>query len=531
MATVTTAGAALIAAATGGEPLIIDEMALGDGNGAPITPDDEMTDLVNETARVSVSDITVIENVARIRAVFMPGPAGYTAREAGLYADDVLIAVVALPAFQMPTEAWAIANNQNVEHVVTIGLVMATADSINITVDVSTVYATKEYVDAKVPPFASLEETRAGSTAVKIVQPLAFKTVLDEHRSARDQHLSATQALFGFTRLSTNAEALAGALNSIAVPPSALKHVLDALRNGASPAGDTLKELEDRIVTNKNAIDALIAQLAGLTGFGNNPVYPEIVVPSPAGGFGYNPFVNDGYKITPTVSGQNIIVPTGRQIIHRGGKVYSTSNMSAAQRTFPVAAGNKLFHLRWFAPGHADAPIGSWPNGRFMLLDTATSPRYTVNGIDHTFNDSQYDDMLVAEIQSGQLPGEINFSAFVNKHELTLSITGGGEENNGDGKRFDQVVTMFARRPSVLLAPKGLFGSWAHYRIENLSRKMFDIHVSASAPGDGGGDGPPDSPMGGGGSGGGLIIDWSALIHLGTGVATGDAALTVLGNL
>lgn len=443
-AVVTTAGAALIAAATAGDPLELTQIAVGDGNGAAITPAVGMTALVNERARVDISDMVSVANVSRFRAIFTPGPTGYTMREAGLFAGSTLVAIMSLSPQDMPTQAWATANNQVIETAVTIALVVTDADTVSINIEGSG-YATIEYVNSRVPAFATLQEHREGSTNSKIVVPGHNKTVLDEHRASRTEHPTGTKSLQGFLRLATVAESRAMALADVAVPPDGLGAAILDLLGGVGIAGNTLKKLYDLITALQGADTTIINYLANLATFASMPVYPEFINNTAA------PGTEDVYKIIPTRAGNELVIPTGKVIVHRGGKIYGTSSFSAAQLKFPVA-NNKYYHLRWYAPGHANAPLPTWPNGRFMLRDLA----------DGTYNpaaqpaygrqfDTKYDDANVAEVQVGSL-GETTITPLINKAFFDQMFMGGGAPN-APGYRDDNVPLGFGRCPTVHISP------------------------------------------------------------------------------
>ena len=89
---ITDAGKALeVAAHASGEPVMLTEFAVGDGNGEPVTPDTTQTVLMNEVYRdvlsslkVNPSDSTVLE----AECVIPSSSGGYTIREVGIFADD-----------------------------------------------------------------------------------------------------------------------------------------------------------------------------------------------------------------------------------------------------------------------------------------------------------------------------------------------------------------------------------------------------------------------------------------------------------
>lgn len=264
MTVLTTAGQNLIAAATAGDPLVIDEIAVGDGDGAPISPDAGMTALINERARVSVSEMVVTGNVVRFRAVFVPGATEYTIREAGLFADGTLVAVTSLPQQDMPDQAWATAQAQSVEFMVTIGIVVTDTDTVTVNVDTSQVFATISYVDNAIPTFATIQQHIDGVLASRMAHPQGVKATLDAHRASNSEHPGATTVAQGFARYATVAETETGQIDNAAVTPVGLAARIAALLGGASSAGNTLKKLEDLIASAIGSIASLSSSLAAL---------------------------------------------------------------------------------------------------------------------------------------------------------------------------------------------------------------------------------------------------------------------------
>lgn len=264
MTVLTTAGQNLIAAATAGDPLVINEIAVGDGNGSSISPDASMTALVNERARVSVSDMVVTGNVVRFKAVFVPGATEYTIREAGLFAGGTLVAITSLPQQDMPDQAWATAQAQSVEFMVTIGIVVTDTDTVTVNVDTSQVFATISYVDNKVPAFATIGQHIEGVMASRMTHPQGVKAVIDAHRASNDEHPGATTVAQGFARYATLPETESGQIANAAVTPAGLAARISALLGGASSNGNTLKKLEDLIASVVGSVAALSASLAAL---------------------------------------------------------------------------------------------------------------------------------------------------------------------------------------------------------------------------------------------------------------------------
>jgi len=149
-ALLTTAGAAKIAAATaGGTQVNITRMAVGDGGGKLPTPDPKQTKLVNEVYRANLNRLSIdAKNSHYLVAelVIQPDVGGFWMREMGLYdADGVLIAVSNMAESYKPQLAEGSGRLQTLRMV----LIVSEIESIALSIDGSTVMATKDYVDDK----------------------------------------------------------------------------------------------------------------------------------------------------------------------------------------------------------------------------------------------------------------------------------------------------------------------------------------------------------------------------------------------
>ncbi|MGE4319615.1 MAG: phage tail protein [Deferribacterales bacterium] len=142
---VTATGSNKIAAAiTAGTAVSITQLAIGDGGGSSITPAPEMTALVNEVARVSVSNYDSDSEGSTITAsaVISAAMGGWTIRELGLYDDDGdLIAVCNYPDTIKPVLTDGVA----ADVVVGMTIAVTSVSAVTLAVDPSKVLATREY--------------------------------------------------------------------------------------------------------------------------------------------------------------------------------------------------------------------------------------------------------------------------------------------------------------------------------------------------------------------------------------------------
>ena len=140
--------AQLINSQVTGQSLTWSKMAVGDGNGAEITPSSTATALAHEVYRSNISSLRVDpEDSAQIIAdmIILPEIGGWTIREVGIFdSDDRLVVYGSLPATVKPilTEGSGIT--------LTIRCRAAVGNDANITleIDPSQTIASREYVEA-----------------------------------------------------------------------------------------------------------------------------------------------------------------------------------------------------------------------------------------------------------------------------------------------------------------------------------------------------------------------------------------------
>ena len=149
---ITSVGLAKIAAAlAGGDPVDITEMAVGD---ADTTPAVDLTELGNEVWRGDVNLVAAVEgdpDQVRIEAIVPVEDGGWTMREAGAFdAEGDLILIARIPDSYKPDPA---VDGAGVTAYLRLVVEIANAaDALSLTVDDSTVMATKQYVDEAIVP-------------------------------------------------------------------------------------------------------------------------------------------------------------------------------------------------------------------------------------------------------------------------------------------------------------------------------------------------------------------------------------------
>ncbi|HIA2158625.1 TPA: phage tail protein, partial [Salmonella enterica] len=204
---ITKAGAIKLAAATvpNGKKVNFTAMAIGDGGGTLPVPDANQTKLVNEVWRYKLNKISQDnkhQNYVVAELLIPPGTGGFWMREMGLYDDTgTLIAVGNMAESYKPKLDEGSGRAQTVRMVIMVSDI----ESVELTIDTSTVMATQDYVDDK----------------------------LAEHEQSR-RHPDATLTEKGFTQLSSATDSASEAL---AATPKAVKAAYD-LANGKYTAQD-----------------------------------------------------------------------------------------------------------------------------------------------------------------------------------------------------------------------------------------------------------------------------------------------------
>ncbi|WP_251847190.1 phage tail protein [Enterobacter hormaechei] len=204
---ITQAGAIKLAAATlpDGKKVNLTAMAVGDGGGTLPVPDPNQTKLVKEVWRHALNKISQDrknKNYVVAELLIPPETGGFWMRELGLYDDTgTLIAVGNMAESYKPALAEGSGRAQTVRMVIMVSDI----ESVELTIDTSTVMATQDYVDDR----------------------------LAEHEQSR-RHPDATLIAKGFTQLSSATDS---ASESVAATPKAVKAAYD-LAKGKYTAQD-----------------------------------------------------------------------------------------------------------------------------------------------------------------------------------------------------------------------------------------------------------------------------------------------------
>lgn len=177
-AILTAAGQAKLANAIAlGVPLKITHMAVGDGNGQPVTPNAAQTALVREKRRAPIN--TLFQDPTNqsqlVAEQIIPENVGdWWIREAGIFSEDgTLIAIANTPDTYKPLLSSGAGRTQ----VIRIVLIVSDTSAVELKIDPAVVLATRKYAD----------------------------DLLTAHKQSRE-HPDASETAKGFTRYATQAE-------------------------------------------------------------------------------------------------------------------------------------------------------------------------------------------------------------------------------------------------------------------------------------------------------------------------------------
>ncbi|MBF4112006.1 phage tail-collar fiber domain-containing protein [Enterobacter cloacae] len=227
---ITKAGAIKLAAATvpNGKKVNFTAMAVGDGGGTLPVPDPNQTKLVKEVWRHALNKISQDrknKNYVVAELLIPPETGGFWMRELGLYDDTgTLIAVGNMAESYKPALAEGSGRAQTVRMVIMVSDI----ESVELTIDTSTVMATQDYVDDKIA----------------------------EHEQSR-RHPDATLTAKGFTQLSSATDSVS---ESVATTPKAVKAAYD-LAKGKYTAQDATTA-QKGIVQLSSATDSVSESVA-----------------------------------------------------------------------------------------------------------------------------------------------------------------------------------------------------------------------------------------------------------------------------
>ncbi|EPN1312402.1 phage tail protein [Enterobacter kobei] len=281
---ITKAGAIKLAAATipNGKKVNLTVMAVGDGGGTLPTPDPNQTKLVREVWRNTLNKISQDnknKNYVVAELVIPPETGGFWMREMGLYDDTgTLIAVGNMAESYKPALAEGSGRAQTVRMVIMVSDI----ESVELTIDTTTVMATQDYVDDKLAEheqsrrhpdasltakgFTQLSSATDSTSEVLAATPKAVKVAYDLAK-AKYTAQDATTAQKGIVQLSSATDSTSEVL---AATPKAVKVANDNAK-AANENANTRLPIAGGWLTGGFGIKTAIGSMS--FGVGNSDVY------------------------------------------------------------------------------------------------------------------------------------------------------------------------------------------------------------------------------------------------------------------
>ena len=234
----THAGQAKIANAIAlGVPLKITQMAVGDGNGQPVTPNPAQTALVREQRRAPLNTLFQDPlNPAQLVAeqIIPENVGGWWIREVGLYDETgTLIAIANSPDTYKPQLSEGSGRTQTIRMV----LIVSDTSAVELKIDPSVVLATRKYVDDVMKAHKESRDHPDASEAAKGFVQLATEQEVNKPDEAKRSNKvitvemlwkwlrQASETMAGFIRLATQEEIDSRAQVSAAVRPNQLREL------------------------------------------------------------------------------------------------------------------------------------------------------------------------------------------------------------------------------------------------------------------------------------------------------------------
>lgn len=232
----THAGQAKIANAIAlGVPLKITQMAVGDGNGQPVTPNPAQTALVREQRRAPLNTLFQDPlNPAQLVAeqIIPENVGGWWIREVGLFDDSgALIAIANSPDTYKPLLSEGSGRTQTVRMV----LIVSDTSAVELKIDPAVVLATRKYVDDVIKAhresrdhpdatetakgftrYATQEEVNETTAAKRVDSVVTVKTLWGWVKQA-------SETVLGLLKVATDSQMSAGDADNVAVTPKKLK--------------------------------------------------------------------------------------------------------------------------------------------------------------------------------------------------------------------------------------------------------------------------------------------------------------------
>lgn len=237
-AILTDAGQAKMANAIAlGIPLKITQMAVGDGNGQPVTPNAAQTALIRENRRAPLNTLfqDPLNQAQLVAEQIIPEDVGdWWIREVGLFSEDgTLIAVANCPDTYKPLLSSGAGRTQ----VIRLVLIVSDTSAVELKIDPSVVLATRKYVDDVMAAHKLSRDHPDASETAKGFTRLATQAQVNETVPANQKDdvvvtvkklwgwvKQASESVLGMMKVATQAQTDAGTVDDVAVTPKKIRN-------------------------------------------------------------------------------------------------------------------------------------------------------------------------------------------------------------------------------------------------------------------------------------------------------------------